>query len=315
MKTSRVLGATAVFLLVIGLGSAHGQVAPLPGSPLQPINFGTLDLTAGGALLPGTVVPGDVLLRESPTGGNGLNNASDVVRFTNIDLSSVGLPGISVGMAFLISDLNVVPRPDLSIAINNGAGGAPFLPSTLAANTVFLNEIQSGTGTNLDVTPYQATGALYNIHSDAASTPPDVSDVVTLLPGAPIGGGNQLVLLGEAGTMIGALPLNFRAVDGMDDVAEPGGAGAISDTLVWATNPVTGVTTVSGFSDPPANDMDMGQMDIEIVPGGSGDAPFATYLIASSEAQTVPEPGTLLLLGSGLLATLSYSFRWRKPRA
>jgi hypothetical protein len=91
-------------LLLVGRSTSAQAESLLPGSPLNGGSFGTLDLTLGGTLLPGTVVPGDVVLRESLTGGDALTNASDIVRFTNIDLTSMGFPGVSVGMAFLISD-------------------------------------------------------------------------------------------------------------------------------------------------------------------------------------------------------------------
>ena len=120
MKVKLVPGLT--FLLLLGAaGSIATQgvaaAAVFPGTPLG-AGFGPQDIVEGGNLLPGQVQPGDVVLRENPTGGDVRGNRSDVVRFFNVD---------GMGFGYLISDTGETGVRNIDVNIIDPTGALTTL--------------------------------------------------------------------------------------------------------------------------------------------------------------------------------------------
>src|SRR5437016_1794639 len=93
---------SALFAVVTALTLSTAPVfAQLPGDPLIPV-FGPVDiLTEGATILPGPVVPGDVVMFETPTGNpNDRTTWSDVIRFFNYK---------GAGWAYMMSDSEAGP--------------------------------------------------------------------------------------------------------------------------------------------------------------------------------------------------------------
>ena len=138
-----------------------------PSAIATPLAF-TFDIFDGNNPLGIFVVPGDVVVFEAPNGSSS-NPAtwSDLVRFQNF-------PGAGQSTATQFSDLE---------------NGLP--PFTLSANFQTVVEIQTGTGTEADITNYTAGTTIYHIHSDAAS--PELQPE----PGGDVPEPSTLLLLGS----------------------------------------------------------------------------------------------------------------------
>ena len=101
ITTPTLLGSAIAFAVVLGSSSANAAL--LPGTPLGAANFGTVDIVDGINILPGPVTSGDLVLQESPTGGTGKTNWSNVVRFYNF-INPFGFGPSVVGYAYHMSD-------------------------------------------------------------------------------------------------------------------------------------------------------------------------------------------------------------------
>jgi len=283
----------------------------LPGTPLAG-NFGTQDIVDGLNVLPGPVQPGDVVLLENPLGPLDRTNWSNIIRYFNFQTVFNGV----IGIAYQISDGEAgIPRIDILDENLNA-----ILPDTLSPNNQFINEIQVGTGTEADITTYTATGAEYNIHSDAAS--PENPEVFPPVPGQQIqfpGGGKGWVLYhmvegvtGNCGPDCARLTSVKNAiVRGALAVPEnePGKPAGISDTITVAAqagNPAFSNITLTSFPDD--NDSTPAQ-DLEWIPAVVGDESGVSFLIEGSD---VPEPTTIVLLGTAL--ALFGVANWRRQR-
>ena len=289
-----------VFSSLLVLGAPLAQADVPPGTPLSG-GGGTTDIVTGLSILPGLVQPGDVVMRENPLGGDGRGNWSDVVRFFNMTLG-----GTTTGYAFMIPD-GEAGIPDISVlrtdVVNNvAAPDATLLTDSLSAINQIIDEIQTGTGTDADITPYSVPYALYNFHSDAAvNEGPEEPPII--MPGGPIGIGkrNRAVFLSEDGCLANnnVFTVDFLLQGGPmpDPPPGPGWDGG-SDPTFFAPNPITGQTTISWSSD-------VGD------PGGGAD--FETYEAMGDECvmslsfygDEIPEPATLSLLAVGALALMS----------
>lgn len=140
------LGSPGTPCIDIGVLTGPCTAPPSIGSlSVGPLAF-TFDIFDGSNPLGIFVVPGDVVVFETPN-GSASNPAtwSDLVRFQN-------LPGATQSTAVQFSDLE---------------NGLP--PFTLSPNFQTVVEIQTGTGTEADITTYTAGTATYRIHSDAAN--------------------------------------------------------------------------------------------------------------------------------------------------
>jgi hypothetical protein len=281
----------ALMLLTLPAGRA---AAILPGTPLGGGAFGTLDIVDGINVLPGQVTPGDVVMLENPSGPLDRTNWSDIVRFFNFTTSLNG----TIGIAYKISDGEAgIPRIDILDENLNA-----IQPDVLSSNNQFINEVQVGTGTEADITPYTVPGALYNIHSDAA-----LSELPETFPAAPF----QLIALAGGGkgwlfyTMVeGTCGFDCARLQSVRAAFVPGNGvvneagGGISDILNVVAQPgnpnFSNITLTSFADDNNSTLLD----DLEVFPLVRGDESGGGILI---EGTDLPEPSTYFLLMSGLL--------------
>jgi hypothetical protein len=302
MKTRAVLLGALSHLLIGWGASARADVQP-PGTPLGGPFVGAVDLVEGLTVLPGPVQEGDLVLLENPTGNNVPSNWSDVVRFFNVT-TPLGV----MGFAFSVPDNE---NGVFNLAINTNVGRS--LPNALSGNVLTTTEVQFGTGTDVDLTSYQVTGASYRVHSGAANPEPTPGPP-TIDPGAPIPGPgvvpNQVVVIVEVGIGGGAA-LPFPGQPGgpiqINEDNTIGNNGVFSDTLTFTP------TSVSLSSDPP-DQFDQDRLtDVEFFNafnGGPGDEnAIAGYVILSGD---VPEPASLTLMGIG--ACVMAGCTWRRNR-
>jgi hypothetical protein len=281
MKTYLVLSLVLATVSISEVPTAWA----VPGSPLSGGNFGAVDISDGINVLPGPVEAGDVVLRENPALSFDRANWSDVVRFFNLNYQ-----GVNFGLAFQISD-SEAGIPNITVLGNEDTN--ILLTDTLSANAQFLTEIQVGTGTDPDITPYFPTaGTAYNIHSDAAISP-DVPDVVIQV-GAQInpGKGNRIITIDEGGSDFRQLRVGGVYNPGV--MIDPNDGG---DTLAIAPDPAdpnghTIITLVS-FADDNDSPIEIERMNAR------GDEITTGYLITSYD---VPEPSVWLLVSTGLIA-------------
>jgi hypothetical protein len=293
----RYLIPIAVLGLIVGALPLMHADAILPGAPLEGAIFSPQDLADGINVLPGPVQPGDVVLLENPLGTHDRSNWSDVVRYFNFKSAFNG----TLGIAYKISDGEAgIPRIDIL-----DENLAAIQPDVLSANNQFINEIQAGTGTEADITPYQVPGALYNVHSDAAN-----AEGPEVFPSAPFqlialaGGGKGWVFYhmveGSCGPDCAQLQ-SVRAafVPGGGVVPEVG--GGVSDTLNVAAqngNPNFSNITLKSFAD---DTNSTAADDLEVFPLVRGDESGGGILI---EGIDTPEPSTYLLFAIAAILSI-----------
>ena len=176
MRT-RVFAAVMLLVLAAGRSQAASTITVDENGAGLPPTFVTDPVSGLSGLayfLPGTVVPGDLLLNEPAPGQGG----SDLLRFLNVTLPSGPQGGpTSVGVLLFFSDKEPNETPDLA--------DVPGLPATNSASLIVASEVGPEGGPNgLTYTPTESQlgfitgGVTYNI----------ISDVAVPLPAAVWGG-------------------------------------------------------------------------------------------------------------------------------
>src|SRR5207248_1983654 len=125
----------------------------------------------------------------------------------------------------------------------------------------FINEIQTGTGTDADITQHRAGGALYNIHSDAASS--ELAETFPLTPGQliAIGGGGKAWTLYHLAEIadFASIRVQSALVPGLVVELPPDGGDSIMITVDPLDPKVSHVTLISTDD----HDMSPAQDDLE----------------------------------------------------